>query len=77
MRASLESGQFEEHGRHRNFFATRVRSELSRSALAEVNCHLKAIEDVFAREFRAAPANGTSCSLTLTLLPAPRHNEGT
>jgi len=77
MRASLESGRFEEDGRHRNFFTARVRSDLSRSALAEVNRLLKAIEDIFSREFRAAPANGTSCSLTLTLLPAPRHNEGT
>jgi hypothetical protein len=76
MRTALESGDFEEHGRYRDFFAGRVRSDLSRSALAEVNRHLKAIENIFWREFKTAPANGTSCSLTLTLLPAPRFNEG-
>ncbi len=76
MRASLESGRFEEHGRYRDFYAARVRSDLSRAALAEVNGHLKAIEDIFARAFKTAPANGTSCSLTVTLLPAPRDNEG-
>ncbi len=76
MRASLESGRFEEHGRYRDFFAARVRSDLSRAALAEVNRHLKAIEDTFSGELRTAPANGTSCSLTVALLPAPRNNEG-
>ena len=76
MRGALESGNFEEQGRYRNFFAGRMRSDLSRAALAEVNRHLKAIEDIFSREFKTAPANGTSCSLTVTLLPAPKHNEG-
>ncbi len=76
MRASLESGRFEEQGRYRDFYAGRVRSDLSRAALAEVNRHLKAIEDIFSRAFRTAPVNGTSCSLTVTLLPAPRDNEG-
>ncbi len=76
MRASLESGRFEEQGRYRDFYPGRMRSDLSRAALAEVNRHLKAIEDIFAREFRTAPANGTSCSLTVALLPVPRYNEG-
>ncbi len=76
MHASLESGRFEEHGRYRDFYAARVRSDLSRAALAEVNRHLKAIEDIFSREFKTAPANGTSCSLTLALMPAPIDNEG-
>jgi len=52
------------------------RHPLSRAALAEVNRHLKAIEDIFSRELRTAPASGTSCSLTVALLPAPRNNEG-
>ncbi len=76
MRASLESGRFEEHGRYRDFYTARVRSDLSRAALADVNRHLKAIEDIFVRAFKTVPANGTSCSLTVTLLPAPRDNEG-
>jgi len=76
MRASLDSGRFEEHGRYRNFYATRLRSDLSRASLAEVNRHVKAIEDIFAREFRRPPTGGTSCSWTMTLLPASRNNEG-
>ncbi len=76
MRASLESGRFKEQGRHRNFFAGRLRSDLGRAALAEVNRHIKAIEDIFTREFRTPPTNGTSCSWTVTLLPVSRDHEG-
>ncbi len=76
MRASLESGRFKEQGRHRNFYGLRLRSDLSRAALAEVNRHIKAIEDIFSREFKTAPIKGTSCSLTVALLPAPRDNKG-
>ncbi len=76
MRAAMESGRFVEQGRHRNFFTCRVRSDLSRAALAEVNRHLKAVEDIFSRELKTAPIKGTSCSLTVALLPAPRDNEG-
>ena len=76
MHASLEGGRFEEQGRYRNFYAGRLRSDLSRAALAEVNRHLNAIEDIFSREFKTAPIKGTSCSLTVALLPAPKDNEG-
>jgi predicted transcriptional regulator len=76
MRASLQGEPFKDQGRHRNFFAARVRSDLSRTALAEVNRHLTAIEDIFSREFKTAPIKGTSCSLTVALLPAPRANKG-
>ena len=77
MRAALEGGRCRVEGRSRNFFAGRMRSDLSPAALAEVNRHIKAIENIFARDFKTPPKNGTPCSWTVALLPASRSHEGT
>lgn len=38
---------------------------------------IDAIEDIFSREFKKPPTNGTSCSWTVTLLPAAKDRNGT
>ncbi len=72
MRAALDDRTLRQDGRDRNFYAARMRCELSRKALADVNRHLTAIEAIFLRELKN-PARGTACSLTVAMVPSLDH----
>jgi len=78
MEAALTSGHARADGLDRNFFGTRLHARLNRTALAEVNKHLKAIERILQRESkkRTVPEDADQyCSLTMALLPLKGRNQ--
>ena len=59
-----------DEGPKRRFYARRMRGRLSWKAVAEINRHVSAIEEVFVREaLRKSRAAGQSVVLTLVLTP--------
>ena len=72
LEAALSSGDARPEGRERNLFATRMHCRITRSTLAEINKHLRAIEGILMRQSRRRrlpPDADQYCSLTLALLP--------
>lgn len=72
LEAGLRQGTARTGGRNRNLLAFRVHMRLSRARLAELNQHLRAVEQFIERESsrRALPEDADQyCSLTLALLP--------
>ncbi len=59
-------------GSARNLFGARMRARLSKQALAQVNAHLDAIEELVVSErSKGDQLSGEFFSLTLALVPAP------
>ncbi len=72
LRAALGGGNCVTEGPARNVFATRMHVRASTQLLADVNKHLKAIEDLLRAEVARGPRpspDDTHLSLTLALLP--------
>jgi AcrR family transcriptional regulator len=68
----LREGTARTSGRYRNFVAYRMHMRLNKKTLAEINGHLRALEELIAREARRkqVPKDADQyCSLTLALLP--------
>lgn len=72
LEAALTSGTARAAGKHRNTMAGRLHCRTTRSTVAEINQHIRAIEKIFERESRRAilPADADEyLSLTIALLP--------
>jgi AcrR family transcriptional regulator len=72
MEQAISSGSARPGGRFRNFLTTRMHCRLTKSALAEINLHLRAIDRIADRETRRRrpPSDANQhCSLTIALLP--------
>lgn len=72
MEQALSSGSARPGGRFRNFLATRMHCRLTKSALAQVNVHLRAIDRIAGQEMRRKHPQSVAdqhCSLTIALLP--------
>ncbi|MEE9269764.1 MAG: helix-turn-helix domain-containing protein [Candidatus Krumholzibacteria bacterium] len=72
LESALTSGTARTSGKHRNAIAGRLHCRTTRSTLAEINQHLRAIEKIFEREGRrvtVSPDADEYLSFTLALLP--------
>ena len=69
--AAIET-QAETDGRYRELFCGRLKGRLSKTALAEVNKHINAIQRILTQEDRLPARGRTMFSLTIALTPSPR-----
>ena len=72
LESALTSGTARTSGKHRNAIAGRLHCRTTRSILAEINQHMRAIEKIFERESRRTtvpPDADEYLSLTFALLP--------
>jgi AcrR family transcriptional regulator len=72
LESAIRTGTARQTGKHRNFFATRMHCRINKRTLADINQHLRAIEQIIEREGRRKqlPEDANQyCSLTLALLP--------
>lgn len=77
--AALESDESSTEGPGRNLYVTRMHLRATPKILAGINKHLKAIEDLLAKEASQAqkPSSGDQhISLTVALLPLKGRNKG-
>ncbi len=71
-RAAANPDALTQTGRHRNIAADRRKAWLTKSALVEVNTHIRALHDIFAAHREAG--RGELCALTTVLTPLSPHN---
>ncbi|MCP4455542.1 MAG: hypothetical protein GY809_29130, partial [Planctomycetes bacterium] len=79
LAAAMVSDKSKTEGPQRNLFAARMHMRASPKLLAQINKHLKAIEDLVAKEIAKAPkpsAEDQHLSLTLALLPLKGRGRG-
>lgn len=74
LESALTSGTARASGKYRNTIGARVHCRTTRSTLAELNQHIRAIEKIFEREGRRVtlpPDADEYVSFTVALLPLP------
>lgn len=74
--AALMDEDAEDEGAGRVLYGRRLRAKISTSALAEVNRHIAAIEDVFAQAKERGEAEGTTVAVTIVMTPTTKRREG-
>ncbi len=73
MRAAEDPGHLTRNGRHRNILVERHKAWLTPQALADVNRHLRAIQEIAHRH--REPGRGQLCAMTVVMTPLGQDNE--